>query len=60
MVAINEKANKEEVKALRRHVKVHSMNKNEASKEEILPWMRSVSIFKKRPKTVRIQIQETC
>ena len=33
---------------LRRHVEVHKMNVNNATIEEILSWIRSARVFKKR------------
>ena len=39
---------KEEVEGLRRYVAVHKINLNAASVDEILSWVRSVRVFKKR------------
>ena len=48
MVAIKEEDNKGEFEGLRSYTEVHSINKNEASEEDILSWVKSVRIFKKR------------
>ena len=48
MLVIVEEARKEEASGLRRHVEVHRTRANKASVEEILSWLRSVKIFKKR------------
>ena len=55
VVVIKEESNKGEVNGLSRHTEEHSANENEASEEEILSWVRSVRIFKKRPKISSIQ-----
>ena len=39
---------KDKVVGLRRHVEVHKMNVNDATIEEIVSWVRSVRVFKRR------------
>ena len=48
VLSIKEEASKGDVGGLRTYVEVHKMNANEASEEEILQWIRSVRVFKKR------------
>ena len=50
VAVIKKEVNKGKVEGLRIHAEVHRMNENEASEEEILSWVRSVRIFKKRDK----------
>ena len=60
MLAIVEEVRKEKVVGLRRCVEVHAMNANGVSVEEILSWVRSVGIFKKKIVRTRIRAHETC
>ena len=48
VLAITEEAIKGEVEGLRRYVDVHIMNTNEVSVEEMISWIRSIRVFKKR------------
>ena len=50
IVAIKEEIIKREVEGLRMHVEECIVNEDEASKEEMLLWIRIVIIFKKRAK----------
>ena len=45
---IIEEANKEEIEGLRRFVKTNKINLNVATAEEMLSWLRSVRVFKRR------------
>ena len=47
-LVIIEDASKEEVEGLRRHVEVHSMNVNISLVVEMLSWVCSTPVFKKR------------
>ena len=47
-LAIIEETSKEEAEGLRRHVEVHSMNVNISLVVEMLSWVRSTTVFKKR------------
>ena len=47
-LAIIEEPSKEEVEGLRRKFEVHSMTVNFTSVEEVLAWVRSARMFKKR------------
>ena len=53
VVVIKEEDNKWEVEALRRHVEVHSTDKNNESKEEMLSWVISVRTCKKRSNKIK-------
>ena len=46
-LAITEESSKEEVEGLRRHVEVYKMSLIATLAEEILSWIRSVSVLKK-------------
>ena len=48
VLAIIEEASKDEVVGLRRHVEFHKMDVNDAIVEEILSWVRSIRVFKRR------------
>ena len=43
-----EEESEEEVEGLRKYSEVHKMNLDAASVEEMLLWVRSVRVFKKR------------
>ena len=49
-IALLEDARKDEVKGLKRYVEVHRIEVNEATNDELLSWITSVRIFKKRAK----------
>ena len=48
VLAIAEESSKEEIVGLRRCVEVHSLSVNEVSAEEMVSWVRSARVFKKR------------
>ena len=48
VLATTEEASKDEVAGLRTHVEVQKMNVNDATIVEMLPWVRSVRLFKRR------------
>ena len=48
ILVIMEEASNEEIEGLSRHMQIHKINSNEASAEELLSWVRSVRVFKKR------------
>ena len=43
-----EETEKDIIKRLSRHAQIHKLNLNEASTEELLSWVWSVRVFKKR------------
>ena len=49
-IALLDNARKDEVKGLKRHVEVNSMDVNEATNDQLVSWIKSVRIFKKRAK----------
>ena len=48
VLTIMEGTSKEEVEGLKIYVEVHTINVNNASVDEILLWVRSVRVFKRR------------
>ena len=59
LIAIAEEANEGEVEGLMTYAEVRSVNENELSEEEMLSWVRSARMLKKRVKRARTQTQET-
>ena len=55
VLSIVEESIKEEVSGLRRCVEVHSSSVNEASVEQMMSWVRSVGMFKKRYSKIKNQ-----
>ena len=49
-IALLDDARKDEVKGLKRNVEVYRIDVNEATNDQLLSWIKSVRIFKKRAK----------
>ena len=49
-MALLDDAGKDEVKGLKRYSEVNSMDLNEATNDQLVSWIKSVRIFKKRAK----------
>ena len=50
---------KDEIKGLKRHMEVNSLDVNEATNDQSVSWIKSVRIFKKRAKIMFTKILET-
>ena len=50
VIALLDDARKDEVKGLKRYVEVHSIDVNKATNDQLVSWIKSVKIFKKRAK----------
>ena len=49
-IALLDDARKDEVKGLKIHVEVHSIDVNEATNYQLVSWIKSFRMFKKRAK----------
>ena len=48
VLATIEEASKDEMAGLRKHVEVHKMNGNDGTIKEMVSWVRSVRVIKRR------------
>ena len=55
-IVLLDDARKDEVKVLKTHVEVNRVEVNEATNDQLLSWIKSLRIFKKRAKKIFIKI----